>query len=169
MMRQAERNMPSPPPEQTLDVGELQLHVSRTAVVALAGIGRSFHFPQQRVHLLALEPAPGAHRAVAGHGGGHMHEAALARQRLVPLRHVLGEIAHECAGVDLAKERGGLAHGDRAGPERLDGKPVARSEEHTSELQSLAYLVCRLLLEKKKKQKIHNLDDKKKYNKKRTR
>src|SRR5687767_5306013 len=29
---------------------------------------------------------------------------------------------------------------------------VGRSEEHTSELQSLAYLVCRLLLEKKKKQ-----------------
>src|SRR2546425_5418685 len=40
----------------------------------------------------------------------------------------------------------------------LRGKKVARmipsavrSEEHTSELQSLAYLVCRLLLEKKKK------------------
>src|SRR2546425_3472575 len=31
-----------------------------------------------------------------------------------------------------------------------DGKN-GRSEEHTSELQSLAYLVCRLLLEKKKK------------------
>src|SRR2546425_9169848 len=30
---------------------------------------------------------------------------------------------------------------------------AARSEEHTSELQSLAYLVCRLLLEKKKKKK----------------
>src|SRR5687767_15642073 len=29
--------------------------------------------------------------------------------------------------------------------------PRRRSEEHTSELQSLAYLVCRLLLEKKKK------------------
>src|SRR2546425_7216372 len=28
--------------------------------------------------------------------------------------------------------------------------PAERSEEHTSELQSLAYLVCRLLLEKKK-------------------
>src|SRR2546423_9970167 len=28
--------------------------------------------------------------------------------------------------------------------------PAGRSEEHTSELQSLAYLVCRLLLEKKK-------------------
>src|SRR2546425_6061685 len=30
-----------------------------------------------------------------------------------------------------------------------------RSEEHTSELQSLAYLVCRLLLEKKKKKQQH--------------
>src|SRR2546425_8302371 len=30
-----------------------------------------------------------------------------------------------------------------------------RSEEHTSELQSLAYLVCRLLLEKKKNKKNH--------------
>src|SRR3989441_3190479 len=29
-----------------------------------------------------------------------------------------------------------------------------RSEEHTSELQSLAYLVCRLLLEKKKKTRL---------------
>src|SRR2546425_1895256 len=33
--------------------------------------------------------------------------------------------------------------------------PNLRSEEHTSELQSLAYLVCRLLLEKKKH---HNRD-----------
>src|SRR2546425_4676306 len=30
-----------------------------------------------------------------------------------------------------------------------------RSEEHTSELQSLAYLVCRLLLEKKKNRSAH--------------
>src|SRR5205823_12175208 len=32
-----------------------------------------------------------------------------------------------------------------------DDRALPRSEEHTSELQSLAYLVCRLLLEKKKK------------------
>src|SRR2546425_5354945 len=38
-----------------------------------------------------------------------------------------------------------------------DDPEAARSEEHTSELQSLAYLVCRLLLEKKKK--IANLTD----------
>src|SRR5205823_14164341 len=33
-----------------------------------------------------------------------------------------------------------------------DHAECMRSEEHTSELQSLAYLVCRLLLEKKKRQ-----------------
>src|SRR3712207_8358416 len=36
-------------------------------------------------------------------------------------------------------------------PERADRVP--RSEEHTSELQSRQYLVCRLLLEKKKKKR----------------
>src|SRR2546425_8833059 len=40
-------------------------------------------------------------------------------------------------------------HAFRRRPDELRGKQ--RSEEHTSELQSLAYLVCRLLLEKKKK------------------
>src|SRR5687767_15581422 len=35
-----------------------------------------------------------------------------------------------------------------------DLRRALRSEEHTSELQSLAYLVCRLLLEKKKKTRI---------------
>src|SRR5437762_7744016 len=34
--------------------------------------------------------------------------------------------------------------------------PTARSEEHTSELQSPMYLVCRLLLEKKKKIQNHH-------------
>src|SRR2546425_9489238 len=36
---------------------------------------------------------------------------------------------------------------------RADGSDRNRSEEHTSELQSLAYLVCRLLLEKKKSER----------------
>src|SRR5256714_4162498 len=42
-------------------------------------------------------------------------------------------------------------------PVRVSSKNYVqgRSEEHTSELQSLAYLVCRLLLEKKKKQLPH--------------
>src|SRR2546425_7019063 len=39
----------------------------------------------------------------------------------------------------------------RAGADLVAPSDMMRSEEHTSELQSLAYLVCRLLLEKKKK------------------
>src|SRR5258705_7502946 len=35
--------------------------------------------------------------------------------------------------------------------------PIVRSEEHTSELQSLRHLVCRLLLEKKKHHLLHHL------------
>src|SRR5947208_10286092 len=36
-------------------------------------------------------------------------------------------------------------------PDRINAADVARSEEHTSELQSPDHIVCRLLLEKKKK------------------
>src|SRR2546425_6088851 len=46
-------------------------------------------------------------------------------------------------------------HGQRvAHVADLINETMARSEEHTSELQSLAYLVCRLLLEKKKKHQL---------------
>src|SRR2546425_8671264 len=41
----------------------------------------------------------------------------------------------------------------RSGTGRAGAATGVRSEEHTSELQSLAYLVCRLLLEKKKNKK----------------
>src|SRR5688572_31412244 len=51
-----------------------------------------------------------------------------------------------------ADQPGGVAHLARVGP-----RERGRSEEHTSELQSQSNLVCRLLLEKKKKtkKKIH--------------
>src|ERR1035438_10858241 len=41
-------------------------------------------------------------------------------------------------------------HAGRATSTRQSSPPSHRSEEHTSELQSLRHLVCRLLLEKKK-------------------
>src|SRR3712207_9137173 len=47
-----------------------------------------------------------------------------------------------------ALRRLGRAHAQRAGGLSRDGA-TSRSEEHTSELQSRQYLVCRLLLEKK--------------------
>src|SRR2546422_2225467 len=46
-----------------------------------------------------------------------------------------------------------LAPQPRAVGQKRDALPHRRSEEHTSELQSRLHLVCRLLLEKKKKQK----------------
>src|SRR2546423_9382776 len=47
----------------------------------------------------------------------------------------------------------------RRGAQRRSARQrsAGRSEEHTSELQSLAYLVCRLLLEKKKKKSIQRV------------
>src|SRR3712207_6950192 len=54
--------------------------------------------------------------------------------------------------------RGGRAHSLLRQEESLrQGTGCRRSEEHTSELQSRQYLVCRLLLEKKKKKYISNL------------
>src|SRR2546425_2577026 len=53
--------------------------------------------------------------------------------------------------LDLIRELGVTAI-------RYPGGNFVRSEEHTSELQSLAYLVCRLLLEKKKKQNYRGID-----------
>src|SRR2546430_12415537 len=52
------------------------------------------------------------------------------------------------AGDGTPQDRRGDQHGDDAPP---GGRPAGRSEEHTSELQSQSNLVCRLLLEKKKK------------------
>src|SRR5436853_2230360 len=46
----------------------------------------------------------------------------------------------------------------------LHRRDAGRSEEHTSELQSLRHLVCRLLLEKKKKKKKIKKKQKKKNN-----
>src|SRR2546425_7209414 len=59
--------------------------------------------------------------------------------------------AHRHADADFM---GALLHGIRDHSVQPQNSASAwrwRSEEHTSELQSLAYLVCRLLLEKKKR------------------
>src|SRR2546425_7751458 len=65
----------------------------------------------------------------------------------------VGNVDRARAGIDAGLED--VAHVVEVGARgvlrrELDVLAVARSEEHTSELQSLAYLVCRLLLEKKK-------------------
>src|SRR2546422_6289265 len=54
--------------------------------------------------------------------------------------------------VSPARRASGNPPGDVIGAPHLHAHSTARSEEHTSELQSRLHLVCRLLLEKKKKQ-----------------
>src|SRR3712207_7345193 len=67
------------------------------------------------------------HRHETGHVVGHL-EPGEARCAGVRVAHLDGEVEREAADV-------------------------GRSEEHTSELQSRQYLVCRLLLEKKKQER----------------
>src|SRR3712207_7469429 len=62
-----------------------------------------------------------------------------------------------CDVGDRPREPDARAGGGALGRQRHRepvGRPIRRSEEHTSELQSRQYLVCRLLLEKKKIQNI---------------
>src|SRR5205823_13696074 len=71
------------------------------------------------------------------------HPSAVLPVPRIPVRDPRG------AAQARAARGGGVA--DRSGTEnRAQQRPgsLPRSEEHTSELQSLAYLVCRLLLEK---------------------
>src|SRR2546430_9946582 len=70
----------------------------------------------------------------------------------------LGDRALDCAQVARCHSEIDLAHKAVEGFEPLDRVAVdahARSEEHTSELQSQSNLVCRLLLEKKKTVDTH--------------
>src|SRR2546425_5576223 len=78
-----------------------------------------------------------------------------------------GAIAHDREAIKIEPKLPGI-HFELAEMLRTSTPPADtalveseyRSEEHTSELQSLAYLVCRLLLEKKKKKYENNLDNK---------
>src|SRR3712207_7060971 len=63
------------------------------------------------------------------------------------------------AGAPRCPRARGAAPRPAADPlPRPDPRARRRSEEHTSELQSRQYLVCRLLLEKKKKKNINATD-----------
>src|SRR5438445_9322677 len=60
----------------------------------------------------------------------------------------------EFLGCMIGEIRNGVVRVDRIAPADVSPREphrCGRSEEHTSELQSRQYLVCRLLLEKKKK------------------
>src|SRR6266545_7284515 len=82
------------------------------------------------------------------HGIDHPH-----RQTRPPERAMTSNVHPQAQLVTAAQAARLLGVNRRRVLELADteGFPPAEAEEHTSELQSLAYLVCRLLLEKKKK------------------
>src|SRR3712207_6868373 len=94
---------------------------------------RSTLFPYTTLFRSAVDPGPVGRAEVA-----HLPPGGRAAQ--------LGVQARDAAVRDDVAAAIGAAEAPRA----------RRSEEHTSELQSRQYLVCRLLLEKKKKTKIVN-------------
>src|SRR3989441_11309416 len=79
------------------------------------------------------------HRSLAGTRGVVMSVA------------VFDAHAETMTWVGVGNVEGVLLRAQAAASPRREMLLLRRSEEHTSELQSLAYLVCRLLLEKKKK------------------
>ena len=109
------------PAEQLLDVGQLEFHVGRPAVVALARMGRRLHLPQQLVHLFDIELAAGAHRAVASHGTADrlqvlalVREFAAAGRSALVVSHDLNLAARTCDCVALLARGGLLATGPPA-------------------------------------------------------
>src|SRR3712207_8367989 len=70
-----------------------------------------------------------------------------------PSPSALERVVHEDGVVALGARR---QQRDRRPDQLLDPAHI-RSEEHTSELQSRQYLVCRLLLEKKKKHTLESM------------
>src|SRR5262245_33118086 len=115
----------------------------------LAGAGELAHTPLADV--LAVEVRPVAAAQVA-----HLEDRRVDLQDAVVPRHL-----HElqcCRELNVAVVRAADDAASRLGElvllalDRPAGEREDRSEEHTSELQSLRHLVCRLLLEKKNKQ-----------------
>src|SRR3712207_7491205 len=84
------------------------------------------------------------------------------RSTLFPYTTLFRSKLEEYVAHRLDRERrlvAALEAGARTVDEMLDAAwdDAPRSEEHTSELQSRQYLVCRLLLEKKKKHQIRQI------------
>src|SRR5438445_2785186 len=71
------------------------------------------------------------------------------RSTLFPYTTLFRSCRHRPARQEDADD-----HSERHHHRRNTGGDQFRSEEHTSELQSRQYLVCRLLLEKKKQKKL---------------
>src|SRR2546427_3769126 len=107
-------------------------------------------------NIVAAPAHAGSHARDVQFGTGESH---VPDAHFVPLRGRFGQQARDRVRSERGLERVIETFRDRTlqqpaalVPRRAVGLDLTRSEEHTSELQSQSNLVCRLLLEKKKKQ-----------------
>src|SRR5205814_7506389 len=110
--------------------------------------------PRRRRHATLREPVERPLRGPAQRALGSAREHREGRQGLGTVS--IGERAERVVQGALGQAAEVLEVEGRSGHPKLHPKNGccgwSRSEEHTSELQSLRHLVCRLLLEKKKTQ-----------------
>src|SRR2546425_3700499 len=133
-----------PPPEVAMRVGRLpgRHHAARPSALV-----HGYHLDGIQIIRCEAELAAEEAKGATDHMPAHADFRILAERYHYspPLEQRPERLAHCGAGLD--------GHGApfRVVVHALHGRDIDdRSEEHTSELQSLAYLVCRLLLEKKK-------------------
>src|SRR6266487_2359324 len=107
--------------------------------------------PSSRATIAAGTSPPRVIVTIASNGPAPLSRHASARESRWNWSHDTGKIFVGSIGRSGSGSCIGLfIVGARDPSQRVD--PIDRSEEHTSELQSPVHLVCRLLLEKKKKQ-----------------
>src|ERR1035441_8325462 len=112
--------------------------------------------PGIRSRLLRIEPAPGEWDFDGGDSGGRTMSISVFQWRQSAARVVRGRAVRHFSCI--TKNQARLEERAEILCQELERNPnlalcsdihVRRSEEHTSELQSLRHLVCRLLLEKR--------------------
>src|SRR2546427_9241914 len=91
---------------------------------------------------------------------GAVADHELEKSRDIGSKHLAGVVRHHRRKIERPENRDSLVNDGFPGASKLTVAATLRydirSEEHTSELQSQSNLVCRLLLEKKKKQHRHH-------------
>src|SRR5256886_10589435 len=141
---------------------------SRQAGIKRRGKSRTYPLPEDRWRGQSVPPAPQRQEAVPKKKNARLRKksgvravtfySGLACSSVVVIVIVMPTVIAFLARIPAFKVRSIV----RAAAARIDGnlrvhaqraRTDDRSEEHTSELQSQSNLVCRLLLEKKKKQR----------------
>src|SRR5205823_5885737 len=123
-------------------LGRQMREVAGIPIAHFGGGDDDVAFAPRAVHCDVIVAISGDGVRAARAGGMKFHATILAMREFSRIKRLPPYVFNITNELKMAARR----HGE-------DIIDLSRSEEHTSELQSLAYLVCRLLLEKKKKNK----------------